>query len=76
MVKALDNIPELTLICEYSGEIDSARNHLFTKNDSIMVLLRATSSLNSLVIVPQKYGNLARFLKYNFLKIKNLIFLI
>ena len=39
VVKADDDIPDLTLIAEYVGEVDLARNRLFDQNDSIMDLL-------------------------------------
>ena len=61
-VRAVDDIPEMTLISEYVGDVDFARNRIFDKNDSIMDLLRTTRSKTSLVICPEKYGNLARFL--------------
>ncbi|KAL4505289.1 hypothetical protein ABPG72_016356 [Tetrahymena utriculariae] len=62
IVRAMDDIKAKTLICEYVGEVDYARNHIFNKNDSIMDLLRTARSKTSLVIVPDKKGNLARFL--------------
>ena len=39
-----------------------ARNRIFDDNDSIMDLLRTSHSSTSLVICPEKRGNLARFL--------------
>jgi len=59
---ATADIHKFTLICEYSGEVDFARNKLFHKNDSIMDLLRTPKSYTSLVICPEKYGNLGRFI--------------
>jgi len=44
IVKALDLILEKTLICEYVGEVDFARNKIFDENDSIMDLLRTSRS--------------------------------
>jgi len=52
----------LTLICEYTGEVHLARNKLFDSNDSIMELLKTPSSATSLVIVPDKRGNIARLI--------------
>jgi len=52
----------MTLICEYVGEVDTSRNRVFDKNDSIMELLKTTRSQTTLVLCPEKYGNLARFL--------------
>ena len=63
VVRAAADILELTLICEYVGEVDFARNHIFDKkNDSIMELLRTPRSSTSLVICPEKFGNIARFI--------------
>jgi len=62
IVRADENIPKMTLIAEYVGEVDFARNRVFDKNDSIMDLLRTPHSSTSLVICPETKGNLARFL--------------
>jgi len=60
---AAEDIPDLTLISEYSGIVEPTRSHLFdTKNDSIMDLLRTTTSSSSLVICPDRRGNLGRYL--------------
>lgn len=61
IVKATDDIPILTLLCEYSGEVHFARKKLFDSNDSIMDLIRTPYSSTSLVIAPEKRGNIARF---------------
>ena len=39
-MRTLETIKALTLICEYAGIVDIARNHIFDNNDSIMDLLR------------------------------------
>ena len=75
VVRALDEMVTNTLICEYTGEVSLARNRLFDENDSIMDLIHSSTSDISLVICPEKYGNLARFLsginnKYKLLKKK------
>ena len=75
VVKALDEMITNTLICEYTGEVSLARNRLFDDNDSIMDLIHTPNSDISLVICPEKFGNLARFLsginnKYKLLKKK------
>ncbi len=62
IVRADDDIPRLTLIAEYVGDVDYARNRVFDKNDSIMDLLRTPHSTTTLVICPEQKGNLARFL--------------
>jgi len=75
IVRALNEMVTNTLICEYTGEVSLARNRLFDENDSIMDLIHSPTSDTSLVICPEKYGNLARFLsginnKYKVLKKK------
>lgn len=62
VVKATADIPNLTLICEYTGEVCLARDKLFDKNDSIMELIKSPSCADCLVIAPEKFGNIARFL--------------
>jgi len=63
VVRAQEDIKLGTLITEYVGEVDFARNNIFNKsNDSIMDLLRTPRSRTSLVILPNRKGNLARFL--------------
>lgn len=62
IVRAIDDIAMNTIICEYVGEVTLLRKKIFDNNDSIMELIRAPSSDSSLVICPEKYGNLARFL--------------
>ena len=52
----------MTMLCEYTGEVDFSANHLLSENDSIMELLRTSSSETSLVIIPNRYSNLARFI--------------
>ena len=56
IVRALDEMVTNTLICEYTGEV------LFDDNDSIMDLIHTPTSDTSLVICPEKFGNLARFI--------------
>jgi hypothetical protein len=75
VVRALNEMVTNTLICEYTGEVSLARNRLFDDNDSIMDLIHSPTSDTSLVICPEKFGNLARFLsginnKYKLLKKK------
>ena len=62
IVRALDEMVTNTLICEYTGEVCLARNRLFDENDSIMDLIHTPTSDTSLVICPEKFGNLARFI--------------
>jgi len=62
IVKAIDDISMNTIICEYTGEVTLLRKKIFDNNDSIMELIRTPSSDTSLVICPEKFGNLARFL--------------
>lgn len=62
IVRAIDDISQNTIITEYTGEVDLLRNQLLSNNDSIMDLIRSPNSASSLVILTEKYGNLARFL--------------
>lgn len=62
IVQAAEEIPKYTLICEYVGDVDFARNRLFDKSDSIMDLLRTNRSSTSLVVCPESGGNIGRFL--------------
>lgn len=63
IVRAVEDIKKNTLICEYTGEVCLLRKKLFDfSNDSIMELIRHPSSSSSLVICPEKKGNIARFL--------------
>ena len=61
-MRALARVPKRTLICEYSGEVKRYRDVVFSKNDSIMTLLRTGRAETTLVIEPEKYGNLAKYL--------------
>lgn len=63
VVMATLDIPAFTLICEYAGEVIQQRRVFFDHdNDSIMELLKAPSSADSLVIKPEVYSNIARFI--------------
>ena len=72
MVIADEPIRKFTLITEYVGEVDTLGNNEHNSNDSIMDLLRtgwemerhirARDPATSLVIIPEKYGNVARYL--------------
>lgn len=63
IVQAAMDIPSLTFICEYAGEVVPQRKVFFdSDNDSIMELLKAPSSADCLVIKPEKYCNIARFI--------------
>eukprot|EP00347_Sterkiella_histriomuscorum_P019555 403341187 len=60
-VEAAQDLQDLTLLCEYAGEVRTLRQTIFDKNDSIMELLDTGDSDTSLVIAPQKYSNVGRF---------------
>lgn len=62
VVRADGRIPDRTLICEYVGEVDVLANRDDADSDSIMDLLHAEDPAASLVIVPDRRGNVARFL--------------
>jgi [histone H3]-lysine27 N-methyltransferase len=62
-VQATIDIPNLTLLCEYVGDVLPVRHVLFEQsNDSIMDLIKAHTSSKSLAICPNKRANLARFI--------------
>lgn len=62
IVRAFDDIPMNTIITEYTGEVTLLRKIIFDSNDSIMELIRTPSSSLSIVICPEQYGNLGRFI--------------
>jgi hypothetical protein len=62
VVKAVERIAAMSLICEYVGEVYRLRDKLLTKSDSMMTLLKTSRSFSTLVIIPDKFGNIARYL--------------
>lgn len=60
-VEAAQDMKELTLLCEYAGEVRTCRQMIFDQNDSIMELLDTGDSDNSLVIAPMKFSNVGRY---------------
>ncbi|KAL2906741.1 putative Histone-lysine N-methyltransferase ATXR5 [Bienertia sinuspersici] len=61
-VQADAPIKDMTFIAEYSGDVDFIKNRERDDCDSLMTLLLATDPSNSLVICPDKRGNVARFI--------------
>ncbi|CAM6089130.1 unnamed protein product [Calypogeia fissa] len=61
VVEADSSIRDLTIIAEYTGDVDFMCNRLHDKGDSIMGLLFTEDPSKELVICPDKRGNLARF---------------
>ncbi|XP_077235613.1 putative Histone-lysine N-methyltransferase ATXR5 isoform X2 [Tasmannia lanceolata] len=61
-VEADGYIKDLTLITEYTGDVDYIKNREDDDCDSMMTLLLSTNSSESLVICPDKCGNIARFI--------------
>ncbi|XP_068662770.1 probable Histone-lysine N-methyltransferase ATXR5 isoform X2 [Aristolochia californica] len=61
-VEADGHIKDLTLIAEYTGDVDYLVNRENDDCDSMMTLLLSTDSSKSLVICPDKRGNIARFI--------------
>ncbi|XP_039063131.1 probable Histone-lysine N-methyltransferase ATXR5 [Hibiscus syriacus] len=55
-------IKDMTFIAEYTGDVDYIRNRENDDCDSMMTLLLATNPCESLVICPDKRGNIARFI--------------
>ncbi|XP_022737685.1 histone-lysine N-methyltransferase ATXR6-like [Durio zibethinus] len=54
-------IKDLTIITEYVGDVDFLKNREHDDGDSMMTLLHASNPSKSLVICPDKRGNIARF---------------
>lgn len=61
-VEADRNIKDLTIITEYTGDVDYLKNRENDDGDSMMTLLLSAESSESLVICPDKRGNIARFI--------------
>ncbi|KAJ6991170.1 hypothetical protein D5086_015348 [Populus alba] len=61
-VEADDQIKDLTILAEYSGDVDYIKNREHDDCDSMMTLLLARDPSKSLVICPDKRGNIARFI--------------
>ncbi|EHA8589025.1 putative Histone-lysine N-methyltransferase ATXR5 [Cocos nucifera] len=61
-VQADGQIKDMTFITEYTGDVDYLVNREHDDCDSMMTLLSATNPSNSLVICPDKRGNIARFI--------------
>ncbi|XP_059307883.1 probable Histone-lysine N-methyltransferase ATXR5 isoform X2 [Lycium ferocissimum] len=61
-VEADGPIKDLTIIAEYTGDVDYIRNRQEDDCDSMMTLLLARDPLRSLVICPDKRGNISRFI--------------
>ncbi|KAJ8557395.1 hypothetical protein K7X08_003020 [Anisodus acutangulus] len=61
-VEADGPIKDLTIIAEYTGDVDYIRNRQEDDCDSMMTLILARDPLRSLVICPDKRGNISRFI--------------
>ncbi|XP_054805322.1 probable Histone-lysine N-methyltransferase ATXR5 isoform X2 [Prosopis cineraria] len=61
-VEADGSIKDMTFIAEYTGDVDYIKNREHDDCDSLMTLLLATDPSKSLVICPDKRGNIARFI--------------
>ncbi|KAK9103932.1 hypothetical protein Sjap_021186 [Stephania japonica] len=55
-------IKDFTIITEYTGDVDYLSNREHDGGDSMMTLLSASDPSKSLVICPDKHGNIARFI--------------
>lgn len=64
-VRAAADLPELTILCEYIGEVKTEKmcvnSPSLFNNDSIMELLSTPRTDTTLNVVPVKYSNIARF---------------
>ncbi|EOA20840.1 hypothetical protein CARUB_v10001176mg [Capsella rubella] len=61
-VEADGPIKDLTFIAEYTGDVDYLKNREKDDCDSIMTLLLSEDPSKTLVICPDKYGNISRFI--------------
>lgn len=61
-VEADGPIKDLTIIAEYTGDVDYIMNRQEDDCDSMMTLLLASDPSRSLVICPDKHGNITRFI--------------
>ncbi|GAB2232100.1 hypothetical protein Droror1_Dr00011122 [Drosera rotundifolia] len=61
-VQADSPIKDMTYIAEYCGDVDYIKNRERDDCDSLMTLLLATDPSQSLVVCPDKRGNIARFI--------------
>ncbi|GAB4848271.1 Probable Histone-lysine N-methyltransferase atxr5 [Ancistrocladus abbreviatus] len=61
-VEADSLIKEMTFIAEYTGDVDYIKNRERDDCDSLMTLLLSSDPSKSLVICPDKRGNIARFI--------------
>ncbi|TKY73854.1 Histone-lysine N-methyltransferase ATXR5 [Spatholobus suberectus] len=61
-VEADDPIKDMTIIAEYTGDVDYLDHRQRDDCDSMMTLLIAAESSQSLVICADKRGNIARFI--------------
>ncbi|GAB2283186.1 Probable Histone-lysine N-methyltransferase atxr5, variant 2 [Dionaea muscipula] len=61
-VEADSQIKDMTYIAEYCGDVDYIKNRERDDCDSLMTLLLSTDPSESLVICPDKRGNIARFI--------------
>jgi hypothetical protein len=61
-VEADGPIKDMTFIAEYTGDVDYIKNREHDDCDSMMTLLLANDPSKSLVICPDKRGNIVRFI--------------
>ncbi|KAL9669097.1 hypothetical protein QQ045_006638 [Rhodiola kirilowii] len=61
-VEADKFIKDLTIITEYTGDVDFLKNRETDDGDSIMTLLSTSDPNKTLVVCPDKRGNIARFI--------------
>eukprot|EP00249_Psilotum_nudum_P025362 c29755_g1_i1 orf=245-1354(+) len=61
VVEADSSIKDLTIVAEYTGDVDYISNRQNDEGDSIMGLLFTDDPAKDLVICPDKRGNIARF---------------
>lgn len=60
-VEAAADMPELTLLAEYLGQVRTDAQTMHDSNDSIMELMCSGNPSSSLVVIPYAWANVARF---------------
>ncbi|XP_073024483.1 probable Histone-lysine N-methyltransferase ATXR5 isoform X1 [Primulina eburnea] len=61
-VEADGPVKDMTFLAEYTGDVDYIKNREQDDCDSMMTLLLATDPSKSLVVCPDKRGNISRFI--------------
>lgn len=61
-VRATEDIKSHTMICEYTGDVILLRKSVLLTNDSKMILMKTGRAATTLIIMPVKHANIAKFI--------------